>query len=187
MPSTDECRLWFRLGRCSPYTFLRTVAAVQAQSTPRATPPKPSPSCGPHSHSASRPALACASCALKLHCSRLLLPGSQGLVASALLLGAVEVVADAFHPLGEVGPHPEDGRRQQRPLQRRGGAPELRGPDSPAKKSRTVELEEIAHDAQASAGRDAEWEWGATARETAWAALPSSDCAWPLPRVRKKV
>ena len=41
------------------------------------------------------------------------------------------------------------------------------------KKSRTVELEEIAHDAQASAGRDAEWEWGATARETAWAALPS--------------
>ena len=40
-------------------------------------------------------------------------------------------------------------------------------------KSRTVELEEIAHDAQASAGRDAEWERGATARETAWAALPS--------------
>ena len=41
------------------------------------------------------------------------------------------------------------------------------------KKSRTVELEEIAHEAQASAGREAEWEWGATARETAWAALPS--------------
>ena len=41
------------------------------------------------------------------------------------------------------------------------------------KKSRTVELEEIAHEAQASAGRDAEWERGATARETAWAALPS--------------
>ena len=39
--------------------------------------------------------------------------------------------------------------------------------------SRTVELEGIAHDAQASAGRDAEWERGATARETAWVALPS--------------
>lgn len=40
-------------------------------------------------------------------------------------------------------------------------------------KSRTVEFEELAHDAQASAVRDAKWERGATARETAWAALPS--------------
>ncbi len=40
-------------------------------------------------------------------------------------------------------------------------------------KSRTVEFEELAHDAQASAVRDLKWERGATARETAWAALPS--------------
>jgi hypothetical protein len=40
-------------------------------------------------------------------------------------------------------------------------------------KSRTVEFEELAHDAQASAVRDVIWERGATARETAWAALPS--------------
>jgi hypothetical protein len=40
-------------------------------------------------------------------------------------------------------------------------------------RSRTVEFEEMALDAQASAGRNAEWERGATARETAWAALPS--------------
>jgi hypothetical protein len=39
-------------------------------------------------------------------------------------------------------------------------------------KSRTVELGEMAQDAQASAGREAEWQRGATARETAWAALP---------------
>jgi hypothetical protein len=40
-------------------------------------------------------------------------------------------------------------------------------------KSRTVEFEELAHDAQASSQRDVTWERGATARETAWAALPS--------------
>jgi hypothetical protein len=40
------------------------------------------------------------------------------------------------------------------------------------KKARTRELEEMAEDAQASAGREAEWERVATARETAWAALP---------------
>ena len=40
------------------------------------------------------------------------------------------------------------------------------------KKARTRELEETAKDAQASAGREAEWERVATARETAWAALP---------------
>ena len=40
-------------------------------------------------------------------------------------------------------------------------------------KSRTVEFEELAHDAQASAMGDVKWERGATARETAWAALPS--------------
>lgn len=40
------------------------------------------------------------------------------------------------------------------------------------KKARTRELEETAEDAQASAGREAEWERVATARETAWAALP---------------
>ena len=41
------------------------------------------------------------------------------------------------------------------------------------KRARTVELEEMAEDAQASEGREAEWVSGATARETAWAALPS--------------
>ena len=40
-------------------------------------------------------------------------------------------------------------------------------------KARTVEFEELAHDAQASAVRGVKWERGATARETAWAALPS--------------
>jgi hypothetical protein len=44
-------------------------------------------------------------------------------------------------------------------------------------KSRTVEFEELAHDAQASAVRDVKWERGATARETAWAALPSEATA----------
>jgi crotonobetainyl-CoA:carnitine CoA-transferase CaiB-like acyl-CoA transferase len=39
-------------------------------------------------------------------------------------------------------------------------------------KARTQELEEIAEDAQASAGREAEWERGAKVREIAWAALP---------------
>lgn len=43
--------------------------------------------------------------------------------------------------------------------------------------SRTVELEEVALDAQASAARDAEWERGTTARETAWGALPSERTA----------
>jgi hypothetical protein len=39
--------------------------------------------------------------------------------------------------------------------------------------SRTVEFEELAHDAQASSRRDVTWDRGAPARETAWAALPS--------------
>ena len=39
-------------------------------------------------------------------------------------------------------------------------------------KSRTEEFEELSRDAQASASRDVKWERGATARETAWAALP---------------
>ena len=38
--------------------------------------------------------------------------------------------------------------------------------------SRTAEFEEMAHEAQAGAEHEAEWERGATARETAWAALP---------------
>jgi hypothetical protein len=40
------------------------------------------------------------------------------------------------------------------------------------KTARTQELEEIAEDAEASAGRETEWERGGAARETAWAALP---------------
>jgi hypothetical protein len=40
------------------------------------------------------------------------------------------------------------------------------------KRARTLELEEIAEDAEASEGREADWERGAAARETAWAALP---------------
>ncbi len=40
-------------------------------------------------------------------------------------------------------------------------------------RSRTVEFEERAHDAQASSRRAVTWERGAPARETAWAALPS--------------
>ena len=39
--------------------------------------------------------------------------------------------------------------------------------------SRTAEFEELAHDAAASAVLDVKWERGTTARETAWAALPS--------------
>jgi hypothetical protein len=38
--------------------------------------------------------------------------------------------------------------------------------------SRTAEFEEMAHEAQASAQHEADWDRGATARETAWAALP---------------
>ena len=38
--------------------------------------------------------------------------------------------------------------------------------------SRTAEFEEMAHEAQAGAEQEAEWKRGATARETAWAALP---------------
>jgi len=45
------------------------------------------------------------------------------------------------------------------------------------KRARTLELEEIAEDAQASEGREAEWERGAAARETAWAALPPESTA----------
>jgi hypothetical protein len=44
-------------------------------------------------------------------------------------------------------------------------------------KSRTVEFEELAHDAQVSAVRDVKWARGATAREIAWAALPSEATA----------
>lgn len=45
------------------------------------------------------------------------------------------------------------------------------------KKSRTVELEHIAEDTQASATHAAEWDRGATARETAWAAMPPQSTA----------
>ena len=38
--------------------------------------------------------------------------------------------------------------------------------------SRTAEFEEMAHEAQSGAEHEAEWERGAPARETAWAALP---------------
>jgi hypothetical protein len=40
------------------------------------------------------------------------------------------------------------------------------------KTSRTAEFEEMAHEAQASADQETTWKRGATARETAWAALP---------------
>jgi hypothetical protein len=40
------------------------------------------------------------------------------------------------------------------------------------KKARTLELKEMAEEGQAIAEREAEWERGSTARETAWAALP---------------
>ena len=39
-------------------------------------------------------------------------------------------------------------------------------------KSRTAEFEEMAHDAKAIAEQETEWKRGATARETAWTALP---------------
>ena len=38
--------------------------------------------------------------------------------------------------------------------------------------SRTAEFEELAHEAEASAEHAVQWKQGATARETAWAALP---------------
>lgn len=40
------------------------------------------------------------------------------------------------------------------------------------KKARTQEFTQLAKDAQATAGRTARWQRDATARETAWAALP---------------
>ena len=45
------------------------------------------------------------------------------------------------------------------------------------KRARTHELEEMAEDAEASEGREAEWVRGAAAREATWAALPPESTA----------
>ena len=55
------------------------------------------------------------------------------------------------------------------------------------KTARTQEMEEIAEDTEASAGRETEWERGGAARDSLGGVAAGIDGAGPLPRVRQEV